>query len=169
MLLILPACSEDVKVTPSVTLYRWIDVDPDLTGAGNGTGYSSVGTQFTPSVDITIHAIRYVYGSELVIYRQSDASLFWSAPITPPINTPDLTWKQHNLSAPVTVPAGDTYFLGIHTANYYQWLGSIASHMPTGWVDGGVDGTGDFASATQAYPAAQDASWMAMLNPVYSK
>lgn len=172
---LLAACGSDVTVeedslagseSGSTTLvtYRWYDYDPSPAAGGAAIAYTHT-TRFTPSLNLSLHGIRYMYGDELVLYRDSDNSLYWSQAITPTTFTL-ATWYQYDLPTPVSLSAGETYYVGVYSATERHWY---APWPAAAWSDGTIDEGFSWVLPGAGFPVASEATWDSFVNIIYSK
>ena len=121
--------------------------------------------KFTPSQNLSLHAVRYVYGDSLVLY-DSGGTLLWSVAVN--VASPTTTWLQYDLASPISLTAGVTYYLGIHVDGNFQGI-STASWPTFTFADGTVDSSALWYETSNAFPTIGDPGYWSYVNPVYSK
>lgn len=119
--------------------------------------------KFTPSSNLLLHAVRYLYGDTLVLY-DSGGTLIWSVAVN--VASPNVVWQQYDLSSPIALASGSDYYLGIYVNGNFQGL---TGGWPTfTFAHGTVDTTSTPYNDVDAFPAFTDVDYWSYVNPVYS-
>lgn len=140
----------------------WFATEP-TSYDNTSSGIFTLTTKFTPSSNLTLHAVRYVYGYTLVLY-DSGGTLIWSAVVN--VASPSSTWLQYNLSSPVALTAGADYYLGLYVNGNYQ---GMTSGWPTiSFAHGTVDTSVTWYDSGNVFPTIIDPGYWPYVNPVYS-
>jgi uncharacterized repeat protein (TIGR01451 family) len=106
----------------------------------------TLGYSFTPSVDITVTAVRHYFGVKVSLW--TDAEVLLAA--QPVVSVPG-TWRETALGTPVSLSAGTRYRVAAYSGGGdYYWREDGLPEFPHGTIDGSWDISGD------GFPASSD-------------
>jgi uncharacterized repeat protein (TIGR01451 family) len=97
----------------------------------SGTGDFTIGFEFTPSVDITVVAVRHYVGVRVSLWSDLGELL-----VTTPVDSIYGTWSETPLDFPVKLPAGLPYRVAFYTGNGGKY--AYSTNLPSLFGDGTI-------------------------------
>jgi hypothetical protein len=124
--------------------------------------------KFTPNKAIIVRALRYIGADTLLIYDASGTNLLSATVSSPAPSSGPFTWKQYNLTTPLTLQANQNYYVGYSLSGEYY---GTASSWPTfQFPDGTVDLSASYyTNSAVTFPTSTDTSLWAWVNLIYSR
>ncbi|MEI8049764.1 MAG: DUF4082 domain-containing protein, partial [Bacteroidota bacterium] len=137
------------SVSPATTKTYYAETKGDVASGNilgnvvNSNSYNNgsftFGYSFTPSVNLTVTAVRSYFGSKVSIWTNGGTLLVSQA-----VSGTNGTWTQTNLASPIVLTAGQTYRVGAYSnGEFYYARYDLGTTFAYGTIDNSCEAGGD--------------------------
>ncbi|MEI6062683.1 MAG: LamG-like jellyroll fold domain-containing protein, partial [Bacteroidota bacterium] len=137
------------SVSPATTKTYYAETKGDVASGNilgnvvNSNSYNNgsftFGYSFTPSVNLTVTAVRSYFGSRVSIWTNGGTLLVSQA-----VSGTNGTWTQTNLASPIVLTAGQTYRVGAYSnGEFYYARYDLGTTFAYGTIDNSCEAGGD--------------------------